>query len=161
MRSTTLIGACVGTGVLAALISACAPVAGDGDRSDAPDRTFATVVLTATAYNGGRIGRAYVVPDGQRTIVRIEVSGVPNSVTRPIHLYTFIYEGSCAARSEKAAFALTETVLASSVANPAGIGAFGGVLTISNVAPISLDALRAKPHAIVVKTSSADGGRDF
>ncbi len=161
MRSLTLPGTCMGAGVLAALISACTSVAGDGERRDAPGGTLATVVLTAAPYNAGRIGRAYLVPDGQRTIVRIEASGVPNTVTRPIHLYTFIHEGSCAARTEKAAFALTDTVLASSVANPAGIGAFGGVLTITNVAPISFDALRAKPYAIVVKTSPADGDRDL
>jgi len=159
MRSTTLIGVCTATGLLTGLFSGCASVT--GDQRDAPGEAFTTVLLAATLYNAGRIGRAYLVPNGDRTIVRIEASGVPETVSRPIHLYTFIYDGSCAARSEKAAFALTETVLASSVANPAGIGAFGGVLTITNVAPISFDALRAKPYAIVVKTSSADGGRDL
>ncbi len=118
-------------------------------------------LLTATPYNAGRIGRAYLVPNGDRTLVRIEASGVPDTVTRPIHLYTFIYEGSCAAHADKAAFALAESVLASSVANPAGIGAFGGPLTITNAAPIAFDALRAKPYAIVVKTSPADGDRDL
>ena len=149
-----------GAGVIAALMAGCASVADDGDRS-APGGAFATVVLTAAPYNAGRIGRAYLVPSGDRTIVRIDSSGVPDTVARPIHLYTFIYEGSCAAPSEKPAFALTDTVLASSVANPAGIGAFGGAVTITNAAPISLDALRAKPYAIVVKTSPADGDRDL
>jgi hypothetical protein len=161
MRPLTIAGMYIAHVVLAGLISGCASVAGDGDRRDAPGETFATVLLTATLYNAGRIGRAYLVPNGDRTVVRIEASGVPETITRPIHLYTFIYEGSCAARSEKAVFALTDTVLASSVANPAGIGAFGGPLTITNTAPISFDALRAKPYAIVVKTSPADGDRDL
>ena len=155
MRALVIVGMYVASGVLAGSISGCASVASDGDRRDPPAEAFAAVVLTATPYNAGRIGRAYLLPKGDRTAVRIEASGVPETVARPIHLYTFIYEGSCAARSEKAAFALTETVLASSLANPTGIGAFGGPLTITNAAPIAFDALRAKPYAIVVKTSPA------
>jgi len=161
MRPFAIVGMYMTQGVLAGLISGCASVAGDGDRRDATGGAFATVVLTAAPYNAGRIGRAYLVPNGDRTVVRIEASGVPETVSRPIHLYTFVHEGSCAAHSEKAAFALTDTVLASSVANPAGIGAFGGPITITNVAPISFDALRAKPYAIVVKTSPADGDHDL
>ncbi len=161
MRALTIVGMNIAGGVLAGSISGCASVADEGDRSDPPAGAVTTIVLTATPYNAGRIGRAYLVPDGDRTVVRIEASGVPDTVTRPIHLYTFIYEGSCAAHADKAAFALTDTVLASSVANPAGIGAFGGPFTITNAAPISFDALRAKPYAIVVKTSPADGDRDL
>jgi len=147
--------------VIAALMAGCASVAHDGDRSDAPGGVFAAIVLTAAPYNAGRIGTAYLIPSGDRTVVRIDSSGVPDTVSRPIHLYTFIYEGSCAAPSEKPAFALTDSVLASSLANPAGIGAFGGTVTIANAAPISFDALRGRPYAIVVKTSPADGDRDL
>ena len=161
MRSLILVGTYIAQGVLACLIAACASVAGDGDRRDAPGEAFTIVLLAPTPYNAGRIGRAYLVPNRDRTIVRIEASGVPDTVTRPIHLYTFIYEGSCAERADKAAFALTDTVLASSVANPSGMGAVGGALTISNVAPISLNALRARPYAIVVRTSPADGDWDL
>jgi hypothetical protein len=150
------LGAAAGC-LLAAWLSGCASV--DPAGRDAGD--FATVVLTATPYNAGRIGRAYLVPNGDRTVVRIEASGVPDTVARPIHLYTFIYEGSCIAHAGKPAFALNDTVLASSVANPAGIGAFGGALTISNTAPISAAALRAKPYAIVVKTAPSDGDHDL
>jgi len=147
--------------LLAALLGGCASGVVDADRRDAPGAAFATIPLTATPYNSGRIGRAYLVPNADRTIVRIEASGVPDTVGRPIHLYTFIYEGTCAERAGKAAFALTDTVLASSVANPSSMGAVGGALTIANVAPISLDALRARPYAIVVRTSPADGDRDL
>ena len=161
MRSLILVGTYIAQGVLACLIAACASVAGDGDRRDAPGEAFTIVLLAPTPYNAGRIGRAYLVPNRDRTIVRIEASGVPDTVTRPIHLYTFIYEGSCEAHAGKAAIALAETVLASSIANPAGIGAFGGPLTITNVAPIASDALRAKPYAIVVRTSPADGDHDL
>ena len=161
MRTTTHVGICTARSVIAAFMAGCASVADDGDRGDRPAAAFAVVVLTATPYNAGRIGRAYLVPSGDRTVVRIDASGVPDTVARPVHLYTFIYEGSCAAHSEKPAFALTDTVLASSLANPAGIGAFDGALTITNAAPISFDALRAKPYAIVAKTSPADGDRDL
>ena len=160
-RALTHVGVGTASSVIAALMAGCASVTSDDDRSDAPRAVFATVVLTAAPYNAGRIGRAYLVPSGDRTVVKIDSSGVPDTVARPIHLYTFIYEGSCAAPSERPAFALTDTVLASSLANPAGIGAFGGAVTITNDAPISFDELRAKPYAIVVKTSPADGNRDL
>jgi len=52
-------------------------------------------------------------------------------------------------------------VLASSVAHPASIGAVVGAVTISNVAPVSVDSLCEKPHAIVVKTTPADGDHDL
>src|SRR4249920_1612983 len=104
MRSLTHVGICTARGVIAALMAGCASVADVGDRSEALGGAFATVVLTAAPYNAGRIGRAYLVPSGDRTVVRIDASGVPDTVARPIHLYTFIHEGSCAAFSERPAF---------------------------------------------------------
>ena len=119
-------------------MSGCTSIEGPAARRDGPSTEFLAIELAATIYNSGHIGRAFLIPSGDRTIVRIEASGVPDTVTRPIHLYTYIYEGTCVARSKKPAFALTETVLATSVAHPTAIGAFGGPLTISNAAPISL-----------------------
>jgi len=154
------LGAAAGC-VLAASLSGCASVDNNATPREVPVREFATVVLIATPYNAGRVGAAYLLPRGDRTIVRIEASGVPSTVARPIHLYTFIFEGSCVVHAGKPAFALTETVLASSLANPAEIGAFDGALTIANSAPVSYATLRAKPHAIVVKSAPSDGDQDL
>ncbi len=144
-------------GMLAASLSGCASIENAPERTETPSREVVTILLTATPYNAGRIGRAYLIPSGGRTVVRIEASGVPPYVTRPIHLYTYLYEGSCSEHGGKPAFDLNAIVLASSIANPAGIGAFGGAVTVSNAAPIAIDVLRAKPYAIVVKTGPADG----
>ena len=114
-------------------------------------------MLTAATYNAGHNGRAFLIPTGNRTVVRIEVSGVTGFVARPVHLYTFIFAGSCGARGPTPAYALTDVVLASPVAHPGSIGAFTGPMTISNAAPVPIVALRATPHAIVVKTAPADG----
>lgn len=157
-RSLSVAAGCL----LAASLSDCASVDDKGAASrDVPARDFATIVLIAAPYNVGRVGAAYLLPNGDRTIVKIEASGVPSTVARPIHLYTFIFEGSCVVHAQKPAFALTETVLATSVANPGGIGSFGGPLTLANAAPVSYAALRAKPYAIVVKSAPSDGDQDL
>lgn len=147
--------------MLAASLSGCSSIDSIASRDNVQDSGFVTVALKATTYNAGHIGRAYLIPSGDRTVVRIEASGVPDTVTRPIHLYTYIYGGSCSAHGGEPEFTLTGVVLANSVAHPASIGAFAGALTISNFAPVGSDVLRAKAHAIVVKTAPADGDHDL
>ena len=53
------------------------------------------VGLAGTSFNAGEIGQATLVPREQVTDVVVKVSGVPNTVTRPVHLYAFIHPGSC------------------------------------------------------------------
>lgn len=138
-------------GVVPALLTAC------GGPSDGPSREFIAVPLQATAQAAGEIGRAFLLPEGEGTRVRIEVSGVPPEVTsRPVHLYTLIYEGSCDRLGAQPAYALTERVLAQSPSVGA-IAPAAGPFTVSNTAPIPLEKLRAGEFAIVVKTSPADG----
>jgi hypothetical protein len=139
------------TTIAAVLVAACAAT------STAPSRDFATIVLQATPRNAGQIGRAFLMPEDDGARVQIEVSGVPPQVsTRPVHLYTFIYEGSCGKLSAQPAYALLDRVLAQSPAS-SGIVPAGGPFTVSNTAPLSLDKLRGGTYAIVVKTSPADG----
>ena len=128
----------------AAGIAACA---GHGDET-------VSVPLVATPRNAGEIGRAFLIPRGTSTEVAVEVSGVPPQVTsRPVHLYTFLYDGPCDRLPPKPAHALTERVLARS--GRAAVA--GGPFTVSNTAALSLDALRRARYAIVIRTSPADG----
>lgn len=137
--------------VVAALLCTCAGSA------DGPSREVVTVPLEATTQAAGEIGRAYLLPEGAGTRVQIEVSGVPpQTTTRPVHLYTFIYEGSCDRLGPQPAYALTERVLAQSPSVGA-VAPAAGPFTVSNTAPIALEKLRAGGFAIVVKTSPADG----
>ncbi len=138
------------------VIAACALAAGAPPVGAAGN--VVTVRLQATARNAGQIGRAFLIAQGLETRVEVEVSGVPPQVSsRPVHLYTFIYEGTCEQRSARPAFSLLDRVLAQSPAS-SGIVPAGGPFTISNTAPLPLQDLKARAHAIVVTTSPADGG---
>jgi hypothetical protein len=141
--------------VVAGLVSSCAGT------TDAPSREFDTVMLQATSYVAGSIGRAFLMPEGEGTRVLIEVSGVPPQVsTRPVHLYTFIYDGSCGKRGAEPAYSLLERVLASSPSS-AGMAPLAGPFMVSNTAPLPLQKLREGNYAIVVRTSPADGNREI
>jgi hypothetical protein len=135
--------------IVAGLVAACA---GTG-----VGRDVVTVVLQATPRNAGAIGRAFLMSDGDGTRVQIEVSGVPPQVsTRPVHLYTFVYGGTCSQPRAQPVYALLDRVLAQSPTS-SGIVPAGGPFTVSNTAPLPLEKFRAGPYAIVVKTSPADG----
>jgi hypothetical protein len=115
-----------------------------------------TVPLVAASRNAGEIGRAFLIPRGAQTDVVVEVSGVPPLVTtRPVHLYTFLYDGRCDRLPAKPLHALTDRVLAR-WGRTAGAAAPGGPFTISNTAPLPLEALRRARYAIVIRTSPAD-----
>ena len=141
--------------VTSGLVSACASST-DSERS----RSL-SVTLTAARINAGETGRAILVPLRDRTQVNLVVSGVAGElVSRPVHLYTFVYAGSCASPASQPADALTQRVLAQSPTS-AAIASTGGALTVTNLAPISIDALRQRDHSIRVMTSPADGNREL
>jgi hypothetical protein len=87
------------------------------------------------------------------------VSGVPLALSsRPVHLYTFIHEGSCSNLGAQPAYALLDRVLAQSTG---GGRSTGGPFTIANTAPLPVERLRSAGHALVVRTSPADGSREI
>jgi len=115
------------------------------------------IALSAARINAGETGRAILVPLGDRTQVTVIVSGVPVELaSRPVHLYTFIYKGTCGSSAEPPAYALNERVLTQSTTSTVG-----GPLTITNVAPVAIHLLQRQPHAIRVMTSPADGNREI
>ena len=141
--------------VACALLFACATTT-DGGRDDSR-----SVTLGAARINAGETGRAMLIPLGERTQVTIVVSGVPRDVvSRPVHLYTFIYTGSCGNLPAQPSYALNERVLADSPASSA-VGTAGGPLTIANVAPVPIGALYGGGYAIRVMTSPVDGNREI
>lgn len=131
----------------------CACVASaDAKRDDSVN-----IPLIAARINAGETGRAILVPLGERTQVTIIVSGVPVELaSRPVHLYTFIYKGTCGSLAEPPSYALNERVLTQSTTSTVG-----GPLTISNAAQVAIQELRREPHAIRVMTSPADGNREI
>jgi len=94
---------------------------------------------------------------GDKTLIVLNISGVPPWVVRPVQLYTFIYTGSCAKHGATPAYALNAIVQA----NFSGNGGPSGPFTLEKTAPIAMDALRSGDYAIVVRTSPADGNVDI
>lgn len=133
-----------------ALVAGCAsPIGGPSAERAA---AILDTPLTATAYNAGETGRATLIARSAHTDVLIQVSGVRDSVTRPVHLYSYIYPGSCRQHDARPAYVLTERVLAD---RPPPFG--NGPYSVRNEAPVALEQLRSSPHAIVVAASPADG----
>ena len=135
-----------------ALLAACAGV----DRGP-----LVEVPLTATTINAGKVGRATLVAVGERTEVAVWVSGVPPMLaSRPLHLYTFLYPGSCASPGSAPAYALTANVLAQSPSSTA-IAPAGGPFTITNLVPAPFATIARGPFALRVFTAPADGNREI
>ena len=93
---------------------------------------------------------------GDGTSINLTISGVPPSVARPIHLYTFVYAGSCAKHDATPAYVLNDTVQVNAV-NSIGLS---GPFTISKAVPVPTVPLRSGEYAIVLRTSPADGNWD-
>jgi hypothetical protein len=135
-----------------AVLAACAGGTGNG---------VVSVPLNATSRNAGEIGRAFLIPRGSETDVVVEVSGVPPLVTsRPVHLYTFLYDGRCDRLPPLPVHALTERVLAQSALSGSAVPA-AGPFRVANTIWLPLADLRRARYAVVVRTSPMDGNVDL
>ncbi|WP_332673198.1 hypothetical protein [Aromatoleum sp.] len=151
------------SGILAlAIVGVLAGCAGaDWKGADGAGGESIPVRMTATRVNTGEIGRAMLTPRRDETDVRVEVSGVPDHSTRPVHLYTYIHEGSCGALSPTPAYTLTDRVLAESFSVFSMAASAGPPFKVSNTVPVPLATLQSRPHAVVVRTGPADGNLDI
>jgi hypothetical protein len=143
----------------AVALSGCGTMIGAAGEAAKPRPDIVIIPLTGIAYGAGEIGKAVLVAQGEKTAVTIEVSGVPDYVTRPVHLYTYIHRGTCGNLDREPVYSLDERVLASVLGRPSVIRGIGakGPFTVANTAPVTLSALSGSPHAIAVQTSPADG----
>ena len=132
--------------VIAAAICGCASAPGAGP--GASDKF--NVRLTAGPANAGQIGEASFAAQGDATNVVLTLSGVPDQVTRPVRLYTYIYQGTCGNLGPKPAYSLNDVVLAR--ATSGGLPGF----TLDKLAPVPLQRLRSGGHAITVRTQAPD-----
>ncbi|MBM7062890.1 hypothetical protein JQX08_19415 [Pseudomonas sp. UL073] len=108
--------------------------------------------LTASRANAGEIAQASLSAYGQQTSLVITVGGVPATVSQPVHLYTYLYPGSCAQPGAKPAFALNEVVLPRQQTRL-------GPWILSKQIPLPLNELRARNYALVLRTAPADGNQ--
>ncbi len=138
-RPTVLAAVYVALGCCAALAAHAAP-------------QIVSIPLTASAQNAGEIGQVTLVPQGNATEMLFIISGVPPSTTMPAHLNTYIYPGSCNQMADKPLYTMTDrTVLGDYVPQQ------GHKLWRRVAMPLS--DLVAGEHAIVIRTSAADGAR--
>jgi hypothetical protein len=144
-----------------AIVLVLAFVAGCASDPETRAGRLVQIPLNATTINGGHMGRASLVAVGERTEVELWVSGVPPFLaTRPVHLYTYVYPGTCAKPGAEPAFALTEQVLAQSPYSTA-IAPAGGPFTLRNIVSVPLDVLARGPFALRVFTAPYDGNREI
>ncbi len=119
-----------------------------------PDSQHIDIRMDATQRNAGRIAQATLVPLGNETSMTVFVSGVPADVTRPVHLYTYIYPGTCANPGAVPAFELNRTVNTYHLFR-------GDGLRLTKTAPVALTLLRSSDYSIILRTSPADGSFDI
>jgi hypothetical protein len=125
---------------LAALVSGCA--------ATTADRDVLTVRLKAGHHNAGAIAQASLVGRGGNTDITYQIGGVPVGMSRPLQLYTFIYAGTCTQLSTEPAYSMNNTTQAI----PTATG-----WTLSKMVPAALADLSSSPHALIVRSSPADG----
>jgi hypothetical protein len=127
------------------LLAACA--------SPGPDATTPVLIrLNGVGNNSGETGQAALVPVKDRTQINLTLSGVPPMTTRPVHVYTYIYEGSCSKLPEKPAYELNDRVLVSSSA-----GTGRPPFTLSHTVPAPMEQLLGGRFALALRNAPADG----
>jgi hypothetical protein len=119
------------------------------------DKQVVNIPLIAGPQNAGEIAQATLAAQGDETGVSFFISGVPIGTTLPVHLYTYIYPGSCEALGAKPAYEMNQTVTTNQMA-----GKRAG-WTLSKKVPVALSVLRSNGFAIVVRTSPQDGNLDI
>ena len=130
----------------AGLLSAC--------MTSPESRAVVNIPLKATQQNAGRIAQVSLYPQGEATGMSFVIGGVPQGVTRPVRLYTFVYPGSCEHLGAAPAYEMNQTVVTQPLTRRQG-------WTLSKSAPVALSELRAGAYAIVVRTSPANGSIDI
>ena len=143
--------------MLAMFLVACASGPATGP-ADAARPQVVTLPLRASPAVANGIGQVTLAESKDGTYISVTVSRVPQWVTRPLHLYTYLYGGSCGVLSPQPERALTKRVLAST---PGVRPVLRGPYSVGNTIDTSLQELRSAPRAILVRSGPADGGMDL
>jgi len=126
----------------------------------AAEASTTTIPLSATGMNAGQVGKAFLRPQGDATVVTIEVSGLSVTATPPVQLYMAVFEGRCGSLGPRPRYALDKVVLVTEINNPTSLAPARGPFRLTNTAPAPLSQLTSSPHALVVRTSPADLNRE-
>lgn len=138
-----------------AVIFAAAASQGFAMPTESDQTQIVGVRLNAAPINGGAIAHATLAAVDRSTGINLFVSGVPDWVSLPVHVYSYIYPGTCGQLASEPAYAMNQTVITEQ------IGGEHGAWNTSKSVPVALAQLRASEHSIVLRTSPADGNRDI
>ena len=134
---------------LAALAVSGGAMAAEDGRTDGKF----SIKLKASPRNQGEIASASFAPQGDGTVMLLNVSGVPSGFVRPVRLYTYIYHGSCDQLAASPAYDLNEVVAPSRRS--------GAPFTMNKCVPLPLPQLRSGGYSVVVRASPVDGKIDL
>jgi hypothetical protein len=111
-----------------------------------------TIALSTAPRAAGQTGTGALAPQGEATAITLIVS-VPDWLSRPVRLYTFVHRGTCARHDRAPELSLNEVVApdASDARLPRG------PFTLKKRVPWPMATLRESERAIVVRSSPADG----
>ncbi|AYC33973.1 hypothetical protein D3880_17130 [Pseudomonas cavernae] len=112
------------------------------------------IPLLATMNNAGTIAQASLTSAGNETTISFVVGGVPSGTTLPVHLYTYVYPGSCQQLGPKPAYAMNQTVGADTLSRRPPWQFWRRV-------PVALSELRAGDYALVIRSGPMDGNLDL
>ena len=131
----------------AALLAGCAT----------PPEPALVVPLAAAPGNAGAVGRATLTGDASRTRIEVFFTAAGAQPTLPLHVYTYLYEGSCGALPQQAAYSLNRRVL---VETPNGnlANSRRGAFTLSHELDVPLSQLLGGRYALALRASPQDGG---
>ena len=129
---------------LAGLLVGCAGATGEKD--------LLTIRLQGERQEAASMAQATLVGRGDVTDITLLLGGVPTGVSRPVQLYTFIYSGTCAQLPAEPAYSMNSTTQTF----PTDSG-----WRLSKEVPVALGDLRSAPHALIVRTTPADGNIDI
>ena len=148
--------------IITILMAACflsflTSVAGSTDQSEkeaaAGKKRIVQINLKASQFNAGALGSVSFVEAGESGEVLFNIAGLQPWISRPVHIYAYIYPGTCAKLGKEPAYEMNDTVIMSRVR--------GDAWKVAKKLPVALSNLLAGSYAVVVRSSPADGGRDL
>ena len=118
-------------------------------------KQIVAVPLNATIHNSGHIAQATLTSlDSRKTELVLFVGRVPHGTSIPVHLYTYVYSGTCTSLEPKPAYELNRFV-------STAFSSQGGGIRLWKSVPVAYDTLLSGEYALVVRASPADGNRDI
>ena len=115
------------------------------------------VALAPSPTNAGSLARATLLPTAGGTRIELFFTAAGHQPTAPLHVYTYLYEGQCAALPQQPAFSLNDNVLVRSTRGELAQGR-RGAFTLSHKVPLPIAELAGGRYALALHSAPADGG---